>query len=139
MFPAFDAVRQALSRGRSFNLNPQLARNPDDISRIPVIEADGSGLSATIYQMQQARRSETRAPVYRRRFAKDALDTIIAWTRIVIPDLIDISATADPHTGKYLVSLHVQGGARAKNTTSECKRWNAEMALLCLLNSFTGF
>lgn len=110
IFPAFDAVRQALSRGRSFNLNPQLARNPDDISRIPVIEADGSGLSATIYQMQQARRSETRAPVYRRRFAKDALDTIIAWTRIVIPDLTDISATADPHTGKYLVSLHVQGG-----------------------------
>jgi predicted ATPase len=110
VFPAFDAVRQALSRGRSFNLNPQLARAPDDISRIPSIDADGSGLSATIYQMQQARRSETRAPAYRRRFAKDSLDIIIGWTQIVIPDLTDISATADPHTGKYLVSLHVEGG-----------------------------
>lgn len=113
LFPALDAVRMALSRGRSFNLNPQLAREPDDISKSPIIEADGSGLSATIYQMQQARRSETRSPGYRRRFAKDALDTIIGWTQIVIPDLTDISATADPHTGKYLVSLHVQGGGHA--------------------------
>jgi predicted ATPase len=106
-FPALEAVRYALSRGRSFNLNPQRARTPDDISKIPVIEADGAGLSSTIYQMQQAKRADFRPTPGRRRFQKDSLETIIAWTQIVIPDLKDITATADPHTGKYLVYLHV--------------------------------
>ena len=107
LFPALDAVRDALSRGRSFNLNPQRARMPDDISKSPVIQPDGAGLSATIYQMQQARRTEHRPTFGRIRIAKDALDTIISWTKIVLPDLQDITATADPHTGKYLVYLHV--------------------------------
>ncbi len=106
-FPAFDAVRFALSRGRSFNLNPQKARTPDDISKTPSIEADGAGLSSTIYQMQQAKRADFRPTFGYRRFQKDSLDTIISWTQIVIPDLKDITATADPHTGKYLVYLHV--------------------------------
>lgn len=104
-FPALDAVREALSRGRSFNLNPQRARTPDDISRPPVIEADGSGLSSTIYQMQQTKKAENRPSLARRRFPKDALETIVSWTQLVIPDLLDITATADPHTGKYLVYL----------------------------------
>lgn len=106
-FPALDAVRDTLARGRSFNLNPQQARAPDDISRAPIIGPDGSGLSATIYQMQQAKRAESRPTLARRRFKQDALDTIISWTQIVIPDLHDITATADPHTGKYIVFLHV--------------------------------
>ena len=108
-FPALDAVRAALSRGRSFNLNPQKARAPDDISRAPLIQADGSGLSATIYQMQQAKKSDERQVVLRRRFRQDALDTIVGWTQLVIPELQDITATADPHTGKYQVYLHVGG------------------------------
>lgn len=106
-FPALDAVKDALSRGRSFNLNPQRARTPDDIAKGPIIEPDGSGLSATIYQMQQAKKSENRPSLLRRRYRTDALETILSWTQLVIPELKDITATADPHTGKYIVYLHV--------------------------------
>ncbi len=108
-FPALDAVRGALSRSRSFNLNPNVAREPDDISKPPYIEPGGAGLYSTIYQMQQTARGLTKTRIPRKRFPKDALETIIAWTQIVIPDLSEITATADPHTGKYLVYLHVNG------------------------------
>lgn len=106
-FPAIDAIRSAIARGRAFNLNPQSARNPDDISSPSSIAPNGAGLSATIYQMQQLTKSDVKATVLRRRFPVDALETIVNWTRLVIPDLDSISAVADPHSGKYLVYLNV--------------------------------
>ncbi len=106
-FPALDAVRQAISRGRAFNLNPDKARAPEDISSAPLIRPDGAGLSATIYQMQQIKRSEVRSIIPRRRVPKDALDTIVSWTKLVLPELHNITAIADPHSGKCLVYLHV--------------------------------
>jgi predicted ATPase len=110
-WPAVTAVRYALSRGRSFNLVPHQARTPDDISKPPQIEADGSGLSATIYHMQQAEKSQTQRSTSRNvRFPPGALARVVSWTQLVIPELTDITATADPHTGKYLVYLVVEAG-----------------------------
>jgi predicted ATPase len=111
-FPALDAIRSAIARGRAFNLNPQSARIPDDISTPPTVSSNGSGLTATIYQMQQLTRSESRPTISRRRMPKDALDTVLQWTKLVMPDLQSITATADPHSGKYLVYLNVEGGDR---------------------------
>lgn len=136
-FPALDAVRAALSRGRSFNLNPHKARMPDDISRVPVIQTDGSGLSATLYHMQQVKKAEDRTGWGRRRFAKDALDTVISWTQLVLPDLVDITATADPHTGKYVAYLHVSardGSLKIplQSTSDGTLKW---LAFVCLVVS----
>jgi len=106
-FPALDAIRFAIARGRAFNLNPEKARTPDDISTSPFIKPDGSGLSATLYQMQQLKRATDRQALARRRFPKDSLDTIIGWTKLVLPELHDIVAVADPHSGKYIAYLVV--------------------------------
>lgn len=135
VFPALDAIRASLSRSRSFNLNPSIAREPDDISKPPSIEPGGAGLYATIYQMQQTKNGVARAGLSRNRFATDALDTILSWTQIVIPDLEDITATADPHTGKYLVYLHVRsGGGQLKiplqSTSDGTLKW---LAYVCLV------
>lgn len=107
-FPAVDAVREAMSRSQSFNLNPSVAREPDDISRPPFIDPNGKGLYSTIFHMQKLASGSSRQVYARRRFPKDALETILAWSQIVLPDLTAITATADPHTGKYLVYLHVE-------------------------------
>lgn len=106
-FPALDAVRSAIARGRAFNLVPHRAKTPDDISAPPKISPNGAGLSATIYQMQQLQRADSRTSIIRRSTPKNALQTIVEWTKLVIPDLQQISAIADPHSGKYLVFLHV--------------------------------
>lgn len=134
-FPALDAIRNAIARGRAFNLNPQRARTPDDISTPPVIAPNGAGLSATIYQMQQLARSESRRSVIRRRIPKDALETIEAWTRLVIPDLTSIIAIADPHTGKYLVYLNTGDDNKMlkiplQSASDGTLRW---LAFVCLI------
>lgn len=136
-FPAIDAIRMALSRSRSFNLNPHVARSPDDISTPPVIKPNGNGLYSLIYQMQQAQRTPTHSLSLRRRFPKAALETITAWTQIVIPDLEDITATADPHTGKYLVYLHVRSDSGTlkiplQNSSDGTLKW---LAYVCLVVS----
>jgi len=106
--PAMEAVREAISRGRAFNLNPSLAREPDELSRLPNISSDGSGLSASLYHMQQFKRGQASQYLYRfQKFGAETLDMIIQWTRLVLPELLDIQATADPHTGKYLAFLIV--------------------------------
>lgn len=104
---AFDAVRESLSRGRSFNLQPGFAREPSEITASPTISRDGSGLSATLYHLGQARKGRAAAHSLFRRFKNDDLETIISWTKLVLPELSDIETIADPHTGKYLSSLIV--------------------------------
>jgi predicted ATPase len=136
-FPALDAIRSAIARGRAFNLNPQSARTPDDISTPPIVSSSGSGLTATIYQMQQSTRSDNRPTFVRRRMPKDALNTVLQWTKLVMPDLQSITATADPHSGKYLVYLNVEGGDRLLKIPLQASsdgmlRW---LAFACLIVS----
>lgn len=110
MLPALDAIRESLSRGRTFNLTPSLAREPSDITTAPVIMPDGSGLSATLYHLDQARRGRITVRAAARRFSSEDLDTIIEWTRLVLPELSDITTAADPHTGKYISTILVSFG-----------------------------
>lgn len=104
MRPAIDAVRHAITRGRSFNLIPSIVRTPDDLTRMPSISSDGSGLTSTLYHLQQATRPprRTRSPVIRRRLLPEHLEAIIDWTKLVLPEMEAIAVSADPHTGKYL-------------------------------------
>lgn len=107
---AVDSVRYALSRGRSFNIIPARAREPDDLTRIPAIQRDGAGLSATLHNMQTAQsrpQSGRRSSSVRRRVPRDSLAMVIEWTKLVFPELQQIQVAQDPHTGKYLVHLIV--------------------------------
>jgi predicted ATPase len=58
--------------------------------------------------MQQAAKGGGRTvAAVRRRFPKDALETIVNWTKLVLPELANITISADPHTGKYIGYLWV--------------------------------
>lgn len=109
LIPAIDAVRSALTRGRSINIIPARAREPDDLTKPPIIQRDGSGLSATLHNLQVAQKGvpSRRRNIVRRRAPIDGLDMVIAWTKLVFPELQDILVVQDPHTGKYLVYLVV--------------------------------
>lgn len=105
---ALSAVGAAITRGGSFNIDPVKARTPDDLTRAPVIARDGSGLSSTLYHLQMSRKETVVSHRTRlRRFTKESLDMVIEWTRLVFPELNDISVVQDPHTGKYLGYLVV--------------------------------
>jgi len=111
--PALEAIRESVSRGRAFNLNPSAARDPDELSKPPMIAANGAGLSATLYHMQQLKRGLPSQWNYLfRRYGKETLDTVVEWTRLVLPELRDVSVSADPHTGKYLAYLIVDDGEK---------------------------
>lgn len=143
MLPAIDAVRTALLRGRSFNLNPHKARTPDDISTPPRIGPDGSGLSASIFHLTQAKKRQQRQQtrtLLARRIKPDMIDDVLEWTKIVIPELSDISSIADPHSGKYLVFLHFGTGKNAlkiplQGLSDGTVKWLAFVTLITLQGS----
>src|SRR5690606_11651303 len=49
--PAIDAVRKAVTRGVTYNIIPEQAREPNDVTDIPRIRADGYGLSAMLFYL----------------------------------------------------------------------------------------
>lgn len=134
--PAMEAIRLAVSRGRAFNLNPTKAKQPDELSRPPVIGADGAGLSATIYHMQQVKRNAPTQYSYRfKRYGTSTLDTVIEWTKLVLPELQDIVVTADPHSGKYIIFLIVGEGERTlriplQSASDGTIKWLAFVAMI---------
>lgn len=101
-FGVFDAIRNALAVGRTFNVRPADVRQPDDLSRPPYISRDGSGLSATLYFLHKLSSTRTRPDIlYLPKATPDAFDMIVDWARLVFPQLRDISVVPDPITGKY--------------------------------------
>jgi hypothetical protein len=133
--PAIDAVRQALTHGRSFNIIPDRAREPDDLARPPIIQRDGAGLSATLHAMQSARKRPV-PPSYVRasRLTPQSMDELIHWTRLVIEDLTDITTVHDPHTGKYLGGLTIDSEKPIKiplqSVSDGTLKW---LCLVCLI------
>jgi predicted ATPase len=106
--PAINAVRAALSRGRAFNLIPSMARTSDDLSVMPLITTDGSGLSSTLFHMQQVQKKRATVLSARlRRFTPEMLQDVVTWTKLVLPELTEITSVADPHSGKFLSYLVV--------------------------------
>ena len=142
-WPAMDAVRTSLSRGRAFNLIPGLARASDDMSRPPGIAPDGSGLSATLYHMVRARSGNTTPAIRARRLRPDSISRIVAWTRLVLPELKDIYSNADPHTGRYLSGLVVGVGDQdlrvpLSNASDGTIKWLSFVCLVILqANSYS--
>lgn len=104
-FAALEAVRAAITRGRSFNLQPDRSRTPDDVSRQPGIDRDGTGLTSTLHALQSLRRSAVRRTPRLRLANRSTLEEIVEWTKLVFPQLREITTSQDPHTGKYLVNL----------------------------------
>lgn len=111
---AIEAIRLSIVRGRSFNISPEKCRTPDDITRSPGIMRDGSGLTATMHALQKLRRGTSRRILRIRNADKDTLSEIIEWTRLVFPDLIDITSSQDPHTGKYICHLIIGDNSTLK-------------------------
>ncbi len=107
--PAIEAVRTAITRGRSFNIQPDKARIPDDLTRTPGIMRDGTGLTSTLHALQSLRKAGGKRHIRLRGATTSTLSEIIEWTKLVFSDLEDITVSQDPHTGKYLATLVIGG------------------------------
>lgn len=115
LFPAIDAIRQAITRGKSFNIIPEKARIADHISRYPLIERDGAGLSSVLYNLKKLKSPEGgKGHPILRDIPRDSFDMVVNWTSLIFPELSDIIITQDLHAGKYMVQLSVnrQKGVR---------------------------
>jgi predicted ATPase len=100
--PALEAIRAAIMRGRSFNLLPARAKSPDEITRPPSINFDGSGLTSTLYHLQRSGKLPRPRIGFRPRFNPSQFSDVLIWTNLVFPELKNVVVTADPHTGKYI-------------------------------------
>jgi predicted ATPase len=122
ILPAIDGVFDAVTRGRSFNVVPDKVRQPDDLTRPPVIISDGSGLTSTLYHLKQFREDNPDKRYYLGYVDSESFGTIVEWTRMVFPNLNDLNVTPDPLTGKYAVQLIVGSEKQTKiplNSTSD--------------------
>lgn len=107
--PAMYAISETLTHNVTYNFLPSKVREEGDLSQAPEITSDGSGLSSVLYQMYSARQRRKEVQVYPTTFKPDMLDRLVEWTRYLLPELEDISASADLHTGKYICELQMKG------------------------------
>ena len=143
--PALDAIRKSISRGHSFNAIPEKTLEADDLASRPGISFDGSGLSATLYHLQQLKRQDhtlrrrPRGAINVVRANKETLDMIVEWTKLVIPELVSISVTPDPHSGKYQGYLTINENEPIKfplqSASDGTLKW---LALCCLILTYNG-
>lgn len=140
IFLAIDSVRRVIGRGKSFNILPERARSADHISRSPIIESDGSGLSSALYFLKKLRDGGHNKHLYAyRHLDHDAFNTIMQWTNLVLPELDDILITQDLHLGNYVVNLLIKKDKPLRISIQSASdgtiKW---LALICLIVTNRG-
>jgi len=139
--PPIEAVCDAIIRGRSFNIIPDEARTPDDMTTRPGIRRDGAGLSTTLYHLQLLRKpkSSRRPRPLMGRATRETMDMVLEWAKLVFPALTDISVTPDPHSGKYLAHLILEEDNAVKISLQSASdgtiKW---LSLVCLILTSGG-
>ncbi len=100
-FLSLEAVRNTITQGGTFNVLPDNARYPDEMTTPPMIKKDGSGLTSTLYHLQSFNREATRPSVYMSRFDEEAFEIIQHWTAVIYPELKNIEIDRDINTGRF--------------------------------------
>jgi predicted ATPase len=113
--PFFDKISTDISSGNSYNFVPSRVREPEDIAQAPVINSDGSGLAATLFQLKNVA-SGVRPhrmygrPVYGRPafFSSDAFAKVKAFFLLVNPNISNIDVRSDAYENKLKVFAEVR-------------------------------
>lgn len=109
-----DAVSADLSSGRSYNIDPNIVRQSEDIAGEPGIKANGAGLAATLNAAKASARPMSHfAYMYgpydqvhwTPRYEKTFLSELVNYLRLVNNDIIDIEVESDPVENKLRVFL----------------------------------
>jgi predicted ATPase len=108
-FPFFEKFGQDVSLGNTYNIVPSRVRRPEDIAQKPTVNADGSGLAATLYHLKHA--AEHHGPRPRRRFRGLTDETFLkvqSYFGLVNPNLSDVEVANDAYENKLKVSALVR-------------------------------
>jgi predicted ATPase len=109
--PFIDKVTEDLSSGSAFNIVPSRVREAEDIAKVPVINPDGSGLAATLFQLRNAETAPRRRPFVRRRvFQPGSFDNVKAFFLLVNPSITGIDVRNDPVENKLKVFAQTRVG-----------------------------
>jgi predicted ATPase len=111
--PFFSKISTDISSGNSYNIVPSKVREPEDIAQAPVINSDGSGLAATLYQLKTVAsgiRGRHRRPVFGRPvfFSSDAFAKVKSFFLLVNPNISDIDVRSDAYENKLKVFAKVK-------------------------------
>lgn len=111
-FPGFEKFAEDASLGNTYNIVPSRVRQPEDIAQKPVVNADGSGLAATLYHLKHSAFHQGPSP-YRRRqaFTQDTFLKVQSYFSLVNPNLSDVEVSNDPYENKLKVSALVRTGS----------------------------
>ncbi|MBX9468939.1 MAG: ATP-binding protein [Rhizobium sp.] len=138
-FLAMDALRNVISRGKSFNIIPDKARAADHISKAPNIESDGSGLSSVLHLLKRLRDGKEVNYYRYEGLPRESFDMVLHWTNLILPELQDISINHDLHLGSYTVTLSINKEKPLKiliqSASDGTIKW---LALICLIVTNRG-
>lgn len=115
-FPALRGIERTISRGRALNIVPERARTADDMSSPPFIKDDGSGISSTLFAIQEYAHNNTNRVnrYYLEGVDENTLDNIVDVSKIVVKELESIEIKTDIHSGKYHGFITVTKNRRLK-------------------------
>jgi predicted ATPase len=104
--PFFAIISTDISAGNTYNIIPSRVRAPEDIAQAPVINSDGGGLAATLFQMRNTAQGARPTRGYGFRpiiFSEDAFDKVKSYFLLVNPNIADIDVKSDPYENKLKV------------------------------------
>src|SRR6266567_1396306 len=104
--PFYEKISEDLASGSSYNIVPSRVREPEDIAQPPIINPDGTGLAATLYQLKNATLGNVPSRMFslrRTRFDSTQFMRVRDYFLLVNPGVIDIDVRNDPFENKLKV------------------------------------
>jgi predicted ATPase len=108
-----DAVAADVTAGRSYNIDPNVVRQSEDIAGEPGIKWNGGGLAATLNAAKAASRPVTsfdyayRYVLWQRgpQYEKKLISEVANYARLINSDILDIEVESDPVENRLRVFL----------------------------------
>ena len=104
--PFYEKISEDLASGSSYNIVPSRVREPEDIAQPPIINPDGTGLAATLYQLKTATLGNVpsrMSPLRRTRLDSTQFMRVRDYFLLVNPGVTDIDVRNDPFENKLKV------------------------------------
>ena len=111
--PVTDGVNHDLSSRFLLNVVPTVVKNPEDSTRQPGIDSDGSGLSSTLFAIKKKRAVPDGVG---RSFFRRSEQKLASWARVIsqikvaVPTIEDVDVENDPFDNKLRVRVTVGKG-----------------------------
>ena len=102
--PIYTSIQEDLTKGRSLNIIPEVAKNPNDFARQSGISSSGEGLAATLYHLQEGTTLKKRVSRHSREKlqSRASFERVNKYFQLVNPQINGLRIEKNIEQGLYI-------------------------------------